>query len=129
MPTGAELVAAASAYLGTPYLWGGKSLAAGGLDCSGLVQIALHGAGIAAPRDTDMQRMELGTPVTVGTELYGLARGDLVFWPGHVGVMTDGEHLLHANAHHMRAALEPLVAAASRIRATGADIVDVRRLT
>ena len=49
----------AERFLHTPYLWGGKTSL--GLDCSGLAQTALTAAGIAAPRDSDMQERALGT--------------------------------------------------------------------
>jgi cell wall-associated NlpC family hydrolase len=85
------------------------------MDCSGLVQIALEAAGFSCPRDSDMQEAELGTSVLVPGDLEGLERGDLVFWPGHVGVMVDAVMLLHANAYHMAVAVEPLRVAAERI--------------
>jgi cell wall-associated NlpC family hydrolase len=100
-------------FLGTPYLWGGRDSL--GIDCSGLVQQALYAAGRACPRDTDMQAA-LGEPL--GRE--ELARGDLVFWRGHVGMMVDETRVLHANAHHMAVAIEPLVEALARIEAAGA---------
>ena len=106
----ADWVAAAESFVGTPYLWGGGSGA--GIDCSGLVQAARWAAGFDCPRDSDMQA-GLGQPV----EPQRLARGDLVFWKGHVGVMLDSERLLHANAHHMACAVEPLAQAVSRIGA------------
>jgi hypothetical protein len=46
-----------------------------------------------------------------------LARGDLVCWRGHIGVMLDEARLLHANAHHMAVAIEPLADAIARIAA------------
>jgi cell wall-associated NlpC family hydrolase len=89
----------------------------------------LFAAGFAAPRDTDMQQAELGKGVIVRDELEDLARGDLVFWKGHVGIMIDGVLMVHANAHHMLVAVEPLPEAAERIRKKGAgDIVAVKRL-
>jgi cell wall-associated NlpC family hydrolase len=121
-----DFVDVAERFIGTPYLWGGRTRT--GLDCSGLVQISLEAAGIRCPRDSDMQEAELGTPVLVPDPLDGLERGDLVFWPGHAGIMVDGVMLLHANAHHMAVAVEPLKAAAERIRRTESAISSIRRL-
>lgn len=119
-----DFVAVATRYLGTPYLWGGRTSI--GIDCSGLVQTALNAAGIDCPRDTDMQMAELGNAIDGGAPL---ARGDLVFWQGHVGIMQDDKTLLHANAHHMMCASEPLIDAVTRIKAkTGDDVLCIRRL-
>jgi cell wall-associated NlpC family hydrolase len=118
-----DFVAVAERFLCAPYLWGGKSVA--GIDCSGLVQVACTMAGIAAPRDTDMQERELGTRLA-GIE--ALARGDLVFWKGHVGIMLDGARLLHANAHHMMTAVEPLAEAVARIASRGSSVTSIRRI-
>lgn len=118
-----DFAGVAERFVGVPYLWGGKS--ASGIDCSGLVQMACHMAGIAAPRDTDMQERELGTRIA-GIE--ALQRGDLVFWKRHVGLMLDGTRLLHANAHHMLTAIEPLAAAIARLEAKGAAVTSIRRL-
>ena len=114
----------AEGFLGTAYLWGGKSSI--GLDCSALVQTGLLAAGIPCPRDSDMQAEALGTDIPVDGPL---RRGDLVFWNGHVGIMRDPETLLHANAFHMATASEPLAAARSRILAGGGGpIVRAKRL-
>lgn len=121
-----DFVDVAERFIGTPYLWGGRTRH--GLDCSGLLQTALESAGVAAPRDSDMQQAALGTEVLIPSDLEGLERGDLVFWPGHVGIMVDGVMLLHANAHHMAVAAEPLVQASDRIARTGLRISAVRRL-
>jgi cell wall-associated NlpC family hydrolase len=119
-----DFVAVAARYIGTPYLWGGRTSI--GIDCSGLVQTALNAAGIDCPRDTDMQMAELGTAIDRGAPL---ARGDLVFWQGHVGIMQDDKILLHANAHHMMCASEPLADTSARINAnTGDDVLSIRRL-
>ena len=98
----ADPVAVAERLIGAPYRWGGRS--GDGLDCSGLVQIALAACGIAAPRDSDQQQA-LGT--MIGADV-PLMRGDLVFWPGHVGMMADDAVLVHANAHWMMTVREPL---------------------
>lgn len=122
-----DFVAVAERFLGAPYLWGGKTSL--GLDCSGLIQVSLAAAGIAAPRDTDMQEAALGRPIAVTPDLKGLQRGDLVFWKGHVGVLLDGGRLLHANGHHMLVAVEPLRVAADRILKKGyGPITSIRRL-
>ena len=121
-----DFVAAAERFVGTPYVWGGKTRL--GLDCSGLVQVAMHAAGRDCPRDSDMQLAELGRDVAIRGDLEGLQRGDLVFWKGHVGTMTDGFLLLHANAHHMAVVVEPLRAAVERIARAGLPVAAIRRI-
>ncbi|MBJ6126316.1 C40 family peptidase [Microvirga splendida] len=110
----ADYVGMAERFLHTPYLWGGKTSL--GLDCSGLVQSVLTAAGIKAPRDSDMQERDLGTPVEVKPDLSGLQRGDLVFWDGHVGLMMDEANLIHATGYSMTVMIEPLAVAEERIR-------------
>jgi hypothetical protein len=112
-------------FLGTPYLWGGKTSA--GLDCSALVQLALQSAGYECPRDSDMQQ-QIGKPVAFSGGEESLARGDLVFWTGHVGFYAGEGRLLHANAFHMAVAEEPLAEAIARIRTSGLEVLGVRRL-
>jgi cell wall-associated NlpC family hydrolase len=121
-----DFVAVAERFVGTPYLWGGKTRL--GLDCSGLLQIAMQAAGLQCPRDSDMQCEELGESIAITEDLETLARGDLVFWPGHVGMMTDGFLLLHANAHHMTVVIEPLRAAIDRISRSGLQVSAIKRL-
>ena len=104
-----DYVTIAARLLETPYLWGGKS--AFGIDCSGLVQLAMIMAGMSAPRDSDMQAAGLGEEI--GFEQ--LHRGDLVFWKGHVAIMEDEETIIHANGHTMSVAREGLKAAVERI--------------
>ena len=117
-----DFVAVAEEFLHTPYLWGGKTSL--GIDCSGLVQVALQAAGHACPRDSDMQELALGKLSTLGE----LRRGDLVFWKGHVAIARHGETLLHANAHAMAVAVESAAEAIARIKAAGSEITSVKRL-
>ncbi|MFJ5369434.1 C40 family peptidase [Bosea sp. CER48] len=122
-----DFVAVAERFRNVPYLWGGKTSL--GLDCSGLTQLALAAAGIASPRDSDMLEAALGRPVELREDLSGLQRGDLVFWKGHVGILTAPDTLLHANGYTMDVHREPLREARDRIRdkSFGA-ITSVKRL-
>lgn len=120
-----DFVGVAERFVGTPYLWGGRSSL--GLDCSGLVQVALQSTGIQCPRDSDMQE-RIGAPVSFSGDPAGLNRGDLVFWKGHVGVVSGPDRLLHANAFHMAVAEEQLSGAIERIRKSGLEVTGVRRV-
>jgi hypothetical protein len=121
-----DFVAVAERFLGTPYLWGGKTSL--GIDCSGLLQLALVGCGIPCPRDSDMQEQALGSAVAHPHALTQLRRGDLVFWKGHVAIVRDEATLVHASAHHMAVAVEATAASIARIRAEGSEVTSVRRL-
>jgi cell wall-associated NlpC family hydrolase len=120
-----DFVAVAERFVGTPYLWGGKSSL--GIDCSGLVQVALNAAGTGCPRDSDMQQDGLG-------RLLGLAessrpqRGDLMFWNGHVAIVRDADSIVHANAHHMATVVENTRDAIARIKASGSEISAIKRM-
>jgi len=117
-------VTIAELLIGAPYGWGGRSER--GIDCSGLVQLALSMCGIAAPRDTDQQRTAVGEARDPGGPL---ACGDLVYFPGHVGLMVDGAHLLHANAFWMRTVIEPLADVIDRVRPSHPEpVLAVRQL-
>ena len=107
-------VSVADRLLGAPYLWGGNS--AFGLDCSGLVQIALNACGRACPGDSDQQEAAIGPSLPKGT---APKRGDLLFWKGHAAWVSDATTLLHANAFAMAVAIEPLESALARIEAQG----------
>lgn len=115
-------VTIAQMHFGVPYLWGGNSTY--GIDCSGLIAAGLTACGIACPADSDLQRDTLGSDITGN-----LQRGDLMFWRGHVGVMVDGDTMIHANAHHMATAYEPVKNAILRIAAQGdGDVIARKRI-
>ena len=118
-------VETALAFLNTPYLWGGKSSL--GLDCSGLIQVALMRAGVACPRDTDMQADAVGVALPADTVP---RRGDLVYFPGHVAIALDDTMVVNANAHAMLVSIEPLADLEARVKQEtgGTGITVVRRL-
>ncbi|MEZ5953067.1 MAG: NlpC/P60 family protein [Hyphomonas sp.] len=125
-PVMPDAVSVALKFLGTPYLWGGRTSL--GLDCTGLTQQAFEAAGVLLPRDSDMQFAWCGAAIADWRAPGVLRRGDLVFWKGHVGVMTDPETLLHANAWHMAVAQEPLQDAITRIANYYAEPIGARRI-
>ena len=119
----ADPVEVARLHLGAPYLWGGNSTF--GLDCSGLVQAALAACGIPCPGDSDMQSREVGRALGNNAPLQS---GDLIFWKGHVAMMTGPDRMIHANASHMAVVEEDFEAACARIAAKGdGDIIARRR--
>ncbi|WP_439533249.1 C40 family peptidase [Polymorphobacter sp.] len=106
---GPDLLSVARRFLGAPYVWGGRS--PHGVDCSGLVQASLGLCGVSAPRDSDQQRDGLG----IAMPFEARAAGDLIFFPGHVGIIAPGDRLLHANAHWMTVCEEPLADVLGRL--------------
>lgn len=124
--TMADFVAVTEMFLRVPYLWAGRS--AFGVDCSGLVQLAMEMAGQSVLRDSDMQEATIGASLP-DSDRDDLTRGDLVFWTGHVGIMLDGGTLLHANGNTMDVTAEPLDDAIRRIEPLYGQPTSVRRPT
>lgn len=112
----------AQLFFGSPYLWGGNSSA--GIDCSGLVQVALLTSGIECPGDSDLQEQSIGIELSADEPTQ---RGDLIFWKGHVAMAVDNQTVIHANAHSMSVMYEPIDAAIERITNQGGGPVTSRR--
>lgn len=106
-------VTTARLFLNTPYLWGGNSRS--GIDCSGLIQAVMIAAALACPGDSDQQEHALGGDVT--DQSY--QTGDLLFWQGHVAMITSATTMIHANAFHMNVTEELIGPAINRIALTG----------
>ena len=118
----ADFVTVAERLIGQPYVWGGRG--GGGIDCSGLTQLALEFAGVSALRDSDQQQDTVGEPLDPNAPL---RRADLLFFPGHVGMMADATTLLHANAYWMAVVKEPLDDLLDRMRADYPEPILARR--
>lgn len=98
-----DMAQTATIYLGTPYLYGGRSIF--GIDCSGLIQKLLIAHGFKVPpRDSDDQVASFGTEVEKGD----IQRNDIVYFKGHAGIMMDEDYILNATARHMTTAIEKL---------------------
>lgn len=91
-----DVLSTAAKYVGTPYVWGGKSPS--GFDCSGFVQYVFKEAyGIDVGSWTVPQE-SAGTRISVSEA----QAGDLYFWGDagstyHVAIATGGGNFIHAS--------------------------------
>ncbi|MFK5854831.1 MAG: C40 family peptidase [Bacteroidota bacterium] len=94
---GSEIIDTSLKYIGTPYLWGGRSPF--GIDCSGFTQIVFMISGINLGRDASMQ-VKAGDTVNFITEA---AAADLAFFDNddekitHVGIIINNKQIIHAS--------------------------------
>jgi cell wall-associated NlpC family hydrolase/N-acetylmuramoyl-L-alanine amidase len=96
---GREIAETASAYLMTPYVFGGRSGL--GFDCSGLSGVAYQAAGVRLPRDA-RQQILVGELVATPWHLGSMQPGDLIFFCDstgrvtHEGISLGGLRFIHA---------------------------------
>jgi len=122
-----DFVAVAQIFSRVPYLWGGRG--GMGIDCSGLIQVPLAAAGLPVPRDSDQQADAIGEDIPLPDDLSDLRPGDIVFFPGHVGIHLGSGALLHASSHDMMVATHSLTEVIDRmVERKGEGITRVRRV-
>ncbi|MGO9171599.1 MAG: NlpC/P60 family protein [Rhodomicrobium sp.] len=119
-----DFVRVAERFVGVPYLWGGKTSL--GIDCSGLVQIALQAAGVPCLRDSDMQMASAGEPLDPAN-IEAIQRGDLLFWKGHVAIAQSADWMVHASGHHMEVVVEPVRRAIERTAESHGPLLAILR--
>jgi hypothetical protein len=119
-----DFVRVAERFVGVPYLWGGKTSL--GIDCSGLVQIALQAAGVPCLRDSDMQMASVGEPLDPAN-IEAIQRGDLLFWKGHVAIAQSADWMVHASGHHMEVVVEPVRRALERTAESHGPLLAILR--
>ncbi len=122
-----DYLSTALTFLGTPYLWGGRS--SKGLDCSALVQLCLMRSGIDVPRDADLLEQAVGYEVDQSKDLSAIKEGDLIFFPGHVGFVFDEWRFLHANAFDMQVSIHSLSEVLDRAQKNDEPYSSVRRIS
>lgn len=99
-----DWVSTAELFIGTPYKWGGRDSL--GIDCSALLQLSYQNYGKKIPRNSDDQ---VKIKMEKINEIEKLERGCVIFWKGHLGIMTSNFYCLHANAFHIITIKEPLI--------------------
>jgi cell wall-associated NlpC family hydrolase len=91
---GGQLVQAARRYLGVRYVFGGTSKT--GMDCSGLVVLALRDIGVKAPRFTTATFGTWAKAQGATRVSAPFASGDVILRTGHMGIALGGGRLIHA---------------------------------
>lgn len=109
---------ATSIFRGAPYRWGGRSPQ--GTDCSGLIQQLARSQGISIPRDSGDQELFISQEVAPSE----YQSNDIVYWPGHTGILLDKTLLLHATAFRLSCIVESLDTVVQR----AGPVSSVRRL-
>lgn len=89
---GSKLVSFGMGFVGNKYVFGGNSLT-DGIDCSGFVNKVYAHFGIAVPRSSGAF---LGAGRTVSS-LSEAQPGDVICYPGHVGIYAGGGMIVHAS--------------------------------
>jgi len=88
-----NIVSIAYRYVGVPYRSGGASPS--GFDCSGLVSYVLAQAGISGVARSSSSQAYGGVAVSGG--ISAAQPGDVICYPGHVGIYIGGGQMIHAS--------------------------------
>ncbi len=113
----------AKKFINVKYKWGGKHF--NGLDCSALVQLCLNYNNQFCPRDTKDQIKYFKKKVT----LKNMKKNDLIFWKGHVALMTSKNKLIHAYGPLKKTIEMPINKTINRIKKTAnLNIIGIRRI-
>ncbi len=96
------VLATARAQLGKPYVWAADGPNA--FDCSGLTMYAWHAAGVDLPHNSYAQQ-----DATTAVPVDKMQPGDLVFYPGHVGIYIGHGEMIHAPHTGANVEIAPLL--------------------
>ncbi|MBP2473781.1 cell wall-associated NlpC family hydrolase [Crossiella equi] len=98
---------------GKPYVYGDEG--PNSFDCSGLVYWAYQQVGLTLPRSSSQQAR-----VGAAVPLSAIQPGDLVAYPGHIGIAVGGGKMLHAPTTGDVVKIAPLQKNITAVRRVGA---------
>ena len=110
-------------FINTKYKWGGKCFT--GVDCSGLIQLFFNFNNKFCPRDAKDQVKYFKKKI----ELKNIKKNDLIFWKGHVAVVTSKNSLVHAYGPFKKTVKMPIKKTIDRIYKTAnLKIIGIRKI-
>ena len=111
-------------FINVRYKWGGKHFT--GVDCSGLIQLLLNFNNKFCPRDTKEQIKFFKKKI----RLKNIKKNDLIFWKGHVAIVTSKNNLVHAYGPSKKVITMPIKKTIDIIYNTSKlKVIGIRRIT